>query len=371
MWVVSTGEEPYTIAILLNKILSENSQLPVNIYGIDVNTDSLLKAKNGIYKEWSFRDVPDWLKTTNYIFNNDSYSIKDNIKKMVSFSFANIADPNSSPLLRLYNHFDIIICRNILIYLDKNIVNNTLLLFNKLLNNSGLFITSPTESAYLDFGCFKIYNFNSSSIYCKTTPSKNTLPKKSSTIPLSNVVKPVFVSNFKNHTDVKTKETEYVFDNKKYDLLFRQRKYEQIIKDKAYLVNERINFSDEDKIGLLTFIGKSYFKINNYNLALEYFEKILIFNKLFYKAYFYLGIIYQELGNYNLAKTMFQKAYYLMPKDIGVLSAYGHLLHNMGDNNFVNIFNALSSIPHTELISFTDDLYSVDINNIIIPKTIY
>ncbi|MFH0736104.1 MAG: CheR family methyltransferase [bacterium] len=367
----STGEEPYTIAILLNKLLSEKSRLPVNIYGVDVNTDSLTKANTGNYKAWSFRDVPDWLKATNYIFNDDSYIIKDHLKKMVSFSFANIADPNSNPLLRLYNHFDIIFCRNILIYLDKNIVNNALILFSKLLNKTGLFITSPTESAYVDSCYFKKYNFNSSSIFCKETQSKSTLPKKAITVPVSNVNKQTIVTNLKNYTASKIKETEYVYDNKKYDVLFKQNKYEQIIKDKVYLLNDKVNFSNGDKICLLTFIGKSYFKINNYNLALEYFEKIIVLNKLFYKAYFYLGLTYQELGNYNLAKIMFQKAYYLSPKDVGVLSAYGHLLHNLGDNNYVNIFNALSFIPHTELISFADDLYSVDINNIITPKTIY
>lgn len=57
-----TGEEPYTIAILLDRALPDLGQWQVTILGTDINPHFLCKAMTGVFSEWSFRDAPPWLK---------------------------------------------------------------------------------------------------------------------------------------------------------------------------------------------------------------------------------------------------------------------------------------------------------------------
>ncbi len=365
----STGEEPYTVAILLNKLLPDNFSASINIYGVDVNTDSIKKAKAGEYREWSFRDAPDWLKSKFFINNEDTYKIKAHIKDLVSFNYANITDISSNHLLGKFNFFDIIFCRNILIYLDKNIVNNILNTFYKLLKESGLFITSPGESVYLDSSNFKKYNNITSSVFCKSPFVNNTQNGYNNTSNnnavyknnvCNNGIKPSSIIN-KNYSAKKTAAPiSNSFDYNKLLVLFRSNKFEQLVKEGNVYLDQFADINNTDKFNLYVLMGKVYYKTHQYELALKYFTHSLTLDTLSDKIYFYMGLVYQELGKYDLSKTMFQKALYLSPRDVGVLSAYSHLLHSMNDNSYKLYYKTLLNIPDHEIKLYKDDLYNID-----------
>src|ERR1700683_369252 len=89
----ATGEEPYSIAILLSKWMAGLEKRDVEILATDLNFKSLQKASEGIYREWSFRGTPPWVRSAYFeAVDKDRWAIRPAIKKMVSFAQLNLAD---------------------------------------------------------------------------------------------------------------------------------------------------------------------------------------------------------------------------------------------------------------------------------------
>lgn len=112
----ATGEEPYTIAILLHQLSEEMSEpIPFTVAATDISINSLEGAKRGIFNEYAMRNVSDSLKERYFTKQDKSHVIRDEIKKYVKFDFMNLNDSSS---YRKYSQMDAIFCRYVLIYFD-------------------------------------------------------------------------------------------------------------------------------------------------------------------------------------------------------------------------------------------------------------
>ncbi|KMQ49437.1 chemotaxis protein CheR, partial [Chitinispirillum alkaliphilum] len=115
-----TGEEPYTVAMLFLTLLPDWKEWEITILGTDINTQFLRKATEGIYSQWSFRETPTWVKKTFFnIISPESFEIHPDIKKLVTFSYLNLADDNYPSVLNNTNAMDLILCRNVLMYFSS------------------------------------------------------------------------------------------------------------------------------------------------------------------------------------------------------------------------------------------------------------
>jgi len=89
----STGEEAYSIAILLDRLIPDLKDWNVTILATDFNPKFLRKAVQGVYGEWSFRDAPVWLRERYFNKSRDGrFEIHPRIRKMVTFSYLNFAE---------------------------------------------------------------------------------------------------------------------------------------------------------------------------------------------------------------------------------------------------------------------------------------
>ncbi len=107
----STGEEPYTIAMLLTHILP--APWTVEVLASDISLKSLMVGKEGFYPEARMQGVPDAYVAKYFDKKADGYQIKNDIKKLVRFDYHNLK--NDSGLRDL----DVVFCRNVLIYFDE------------------------------------------------------------------------------------------------------------------------------------------------------------------------------------------------------------------------------------------------------------
>lgn len=143
----STGEEPYSIAILLNRIIPDLKDWNITITATDINPRSLKKASEGLYSEWSFRNVPSWLKESYFKrTENGHYEIIPTIKKMVTFQYLNLAEDVYPSLLNNTNAMDMIFCRNVLMYFSPERAKKVVHGFCNSLLNDGWLLVSPTEA---------------------------------------------------------------------------------------------------------------------------------------------------------------------------------------------------------------------------------
>ncbi len=113
----STGEEPYSVAMLLLRMYPELSPATVSIQATDINSHSLARAQRGLYSEWSFRDTPAWLKEAYFARKpNGRYEISREVRQLVKFSHLNFADPIYPAEFGERAEYDLILCRNVLMY---------------------------------------------------------------------------------------------------------------------------------------------------------------------------------------------------------------------------------------------------------------
>ncbi len=113
----ATGEEPYTLAIILREMLEDMNSWEIFIDGVDINSQSLAKAKAGRYNSHYLRETP-YLYRDRYFSkeNAETYCLASDIKNMVRFSRVNIFNKEQIRGLYLY---DIVFCRNVMIYFDR------------------------------------------------------------------------------------------------------------------------------------------------------------------------------------------------------------------------------------------------------------
>lgn len=135
----STGEEPYTLAMILAKIAPQSK---VKILATDIDENVLARARLGIYPERSLNEVPADSKSKYFSQEGTTFMVHDNIKRAVQFEKQNLlADPFDT-------QFDLIVCRNVLIYFTeeaKEILYNK---FSGALKSQGILFVGSTEQIF-------------------------------------------------------------------------------------------------------------------------------------------------------------------------------------------------------------------------------
>jgi chemotaxis protein methyltransferase CheR len=134
----STGEEPYSIAMLITKYLgSEASLWDIEIIASDISLRSILIAREGFYPKKKFENVDPYFIKHFTDEETNGYRIKKKIKKLVKLDFHNLMYENS------YSQFDIVFCRNVIIYFDQASQLKLIETFyNKMKSGSYLFLGS-------------------------------------------------------------------------------------------------------------------------------------------------------------------------------------------------------------------------------------
>ena len=110
-----TGEEAYSLAIMLDRLLPDLDDWQVTILATDVNRRFLQKAARAEYGEWSFRDAPPWLKSRYFTAGRRGHALAPRIRRMVRFAALNLVDLRF-PLKGDTAAMDVILCRNVLMY---------------------------------------------------------------------------------------------------------------------------------------------------------------------------------------------------------------------------------------------------------------
>lgn len=112
----ATGEEPYSIAIIIAEY-EKDLNVPVNIFGTDIDNQVLDKAMDAIYTQESMKEIKFGLLTKYFKQSDGRYFLNETIKDMVDFSYHDQLNHKTMfPSESIYGDFDLVLCRNVLIY---------------------------------------------------------------------------------------------------------------------------------------------------------------------------------------------------------------------------------------------------------------
>lgn len=160
----STGEEPYTLAIIVREMLENLKSWEVEIVAADLDENVLKKAVEARYDDRSIKDVPDEYYRKYFEVDRGKHRPVKSIRDMVKFEHLNLMDRMS---MRNKRGFDFVFCRNVLIYFDdisrKQVVDH----FYISLNKGGYIFLGHSESVGRITTAFKMKRFGNSVVYFK------------------------------------------------------------------------------------------------------------------------------------------------------------------------------------------------------------
>lgn len=138
----STGQEPYSLAIILKEMEARLAGWNIEIVGTDISQEVLDKAKDGLFSQFEVqRGLPIQLLIKYFNQVGDLWQISDDIKNMVSYRKFNLLDP-----FTLLGSFDVIFCRNVLIYFDQPTKTEVLEKMRKLIPDDGTLFLGAAET---------------------------------------------------------------------------------------------------------------------------------------------------------------------------------------------------------------------------------
>jgi chemotaxis protein methyltransferase CheR len=161
----STGEEPYTIAILLLESGDWWRDWQVEILGSDINQRVLHAARKGVYKKSAHRVTsPEMLSKYFIEEEKGNYRIADRVRELVSFSYLNLLDPYKTSLI---SNMDVIFCRNVIIYFDKEAKKKVIGSFHEKLRSGGYLLLGHSESLINISNAFALRTLKNDMVYQK------------------------------------------------------------------------------------------------------------------------------------------------------------------------------------------------------------
>ncbi|WP_301108902.1 protein-glutamate O-methyltransferase CheR [Sporosarcina sp.] len=135
----STGEEPYSLAMVLS------SHVPlrdISILATDLDLGVIDRAKVGLYGERSLKEVPKPIVAKYFVREGQSYQVSDEIKKTVTFKQHNLLED------RYDTNYDLIVCRNVMIYFTEEAKDQIYTNFSKALKPGGVLFVGSTEQIF-------------------------------------------------------------------------------------------------------------------------------------------------------------------------------------------------------------------------------
>ncbi|RYG66882.1 hypothetical protein EON80_14625 [bacterium] len=167
----STGEEPYSLAMLIDELMPNRDGWNISILGTDINPLSLDRARVGLYGAWAFRGLDIAVQEKYFERQKGDFQISSKLKSMVTFNICNLrGDEFPSRVSGIYD-MDLILCRNVLIYFSGEAIAHALQGFGRTLREGGYLLTGHAELANHDPAPLQPRAFAESVAYLKCPAS--------------------------------------------------------------------------------------------------------------------------------------------------------------------------------------------------------
>ena len=309
----STGEEPYTIAMILKDVIPDIENWDIQIFATDASTEALEAARKGVYSVNSMRLVDDLHKNRYFSQRpgaglDSKYAIHDDIKKMVNFSFFNLmSEEYPGP-------FDILFCRNVTIYFELETTIQVMNKFAGSLDDDGYLFIGYSETLQFISDKFKMINWDDAIFYLKTKDGavpKRFIPLKPRPFELK--VDDILAQISKAEFDAEVKEGA----NKKRPIEFEQ-KIVCAMKaihtknyDEALSLTEEARVLEKNAPEPCYIAAEVYSNQGKFKEAKDNLYAALNKDMMFAPAHYLFGSIYAEEGKMEAAEESYRRALYL------------------------------------------------------------
>lgn len=319
----STGEEPYSIAMAL---LEEGvNARRISIDAVDISKKALAKARRAIYGRNSFRDVDEQMIVKYFEKVRSGHHLIESVRNLVQFKLGNFLVGSLSPHP---NYYDVIFCRNLLIYFNRDTQRAALEKLHRSLKDTGVLFVGHAETAQISRNDFLQYKHARSFAYVKKLGDHTTKERKQSDIDFNDLglmlekVPKEWRGVFKQFAQM----PYLVAPKKPAGKSEEQTKKKQILPVRRGRKNVALESVEQ-------LMGEGKF-----DLALKLCEKFLQSSPESADGYFLMGVIFRSSGDDKKSQSMLKKAIYLDPNHEQAISLSLHLAKDRGDTEAVTSY---------------------------------
>jgi chemotaxis protein methyltransferase CheR len=323
IWSVgcATGEEPYSLAIMLKELLPDIDNWYILILATDISSTALGRAQKAIYSDWSFRE--DRAKAlrpryfTRYrpsggIPTKDRYRLRDDIRQMVTFAPLNLIEDDYPAIANNTVSMDLILCRNVTIYFIEDTTRWVILKLHKALMDGGWLVVGHSEPSLTIYREFQTHIFSGTVLYQKIDHTYPYRDVRTSRVDLSEKIKPQTAPLRPPPVQPRIATAPLPPPPPEPDhyevagVLLNKGNTEEAIEELHRKVAADTRFAPAHSM-----LGRAYANLGRWDKARYWCQSALKLDSLQPEAYYVLGLIYEHEDNLPGAIEMFKKAIYL------------------------------------------------------------
>ncbi|MEO0648555.1 MAG: CheR family methyltransferase [Cyanobacteria bacterium J06650_10] len=346
----ATGEEAYSLAILVDALLRERAQdieqWDVRIDGVDLNAAAIAQAKTGMYRPWSLRGLSDEQKQTYFTQIENCFHIQPRFKARVRFQPLNLVQDELIPDELISDGereregtqaFDLIVCRNVFIYFTKDAIAKVIHKFYQALRPQGYLLTGHAELYEQNLSPFIVKNLPGSLAFQR--PDHEGFSVNASLLSEANAV---LWKNLQQHSQAQPLP-QYALKNSSVSSLgidsaidsgidsaitksptmdsqnhyqqantfFNNQAFEPALAAAKQALTEQPNSSK-----ILCLIAQIYTALNRTDTAIDYCHQALTANSSLIEPHYLLAKLFIGKGNPTAAKRTLKKIIYLDPNAV-------------------------------------------------------
>lgn len=364
-----SGEEAYSLAILLHQSVPDLRDWRVTITATDINPRFLHKAAAGTYGAWSFRNAPAGLRERYFNRGADGrYTIIPEIGKMVTFAHLNLVEDVYPSLATDTNAMDVIFCRNALMYFTPPQMRKVIANLHHALVDGGWLVVSPSEASHALFPQFVAVNFPGAIAYRKSDATQRTeqrgmpappsemagpaAPALETPAQWSPPLQPPPVLPLEVPAPAATVAAPYAVA----ESFYHQGRYAEAADTLLAAFTGRA--PDAPAFSLL---ARALANQGQLAAALAWCERWIAADKLDAAGHYLRAVILLESGDPEQARLCLQRTLYLQPDFVLAHYALGNLARSRGksgeaDKHFANALDVLRHYQADELLPEADGL---------------
>ncbi|MEA1652133.1 CheR family methyltransferase [Nitrospirillum sp. BR 11164] len=324
-----TGEEAYSLAMLLDTLLPDRADWTITLLATDVNPRFLRRAAEGVYGEWSFRGVDPAMRARYFTaLPGGRHRISPDIARMVTFSYHNLVDDPYPALESNTNAMDVILCRNVLMYFNGEQANRAVRRLARSLVDNGWLLPSSVDGAPPMFAPLTFVPFEGATVYRKLPPPAHAAPPAPVLQHFPILALPPVPPGPPAPMPVAlpaavAKPAVPGLDHCRS--LYDQGRYGEAVEQ----LEARLAFAPADDAAMLL-LARSYANQGHLAEAAHWCQGVLDHNRVSAEAHHLLAMIQQERGDAAAAAASLQRALFLAPHSIATHLAMANLARNEG-----------------------------------------
>jgi len=312
-----TGEEPYSIAILLHRLIPDIKSWKISILGTDINPQFLVKAEKAQYKKWSFRATPTDILECYFKKNHDnSYTLIPQIQNMVQFKCINLVEDTYPNITKHIFEMDLIFFHNVLIYFSANQIKRTVHKLTQSLCTNGWLSVTATEIPFIEEAGLRPHRFLEGTLFKKEPVQKASI-ENTPLVKQKKLNPPATLPPKETPSSLISKIQQQI--DSKEDilsqclLLYKQKSYHDVI---AHLQSHLTPLKNDplaikEHFQEVCLLIHTYANQGNLPLALEWLETALHADKFDPKLHYLHAALLHDQGNIADAIKSVKKALFI------------------------------------------------------------